>query len=122
MLELMLRQIANYCPVISRSTIVQNSVSIDSIWQTIRLPYGFQSTGAHLFHFASIRSEPYERPEDLYRRIMAYIEDNLLRRDMGISHHGQDIEEDDELSPSLESIAVLMWLRYVHADLPKRVK
>ena len=31
-LELMLGQIANYCPVISRSTIVKNSTSIDNTW------------------------------------------------------------------------------------------
>ena len=45
-LELMLGQIANYCPVISRNTIVKNSISIDSIWQAIRLHYEFQTTGA----------------------------------------------------------------------------
>ena len=32
MLELMLGQIANYCPVVSRSSIVKNSTSADSIW------------------------------------------------------------------------------------------
>ena len=36
-LELMLGQIANYCPVISRNTRVQNSMPIACIWQTIRL-------------------------------------------------------------------------------------
>ena len=32
MLELMLGQIANYCPVISRNTIVKNSTSIENIY------------------------------------------------------------------------------------------
>lgn len=43
MLELMLRQITNYCPVISRNntSIVKNSTQTDQIWQTIRLHYGF---------------------------------------------------------------------------------
>ena len=44
-LELMLGKIAIYCPVISRNTIVKNSTSIKSIWQSIRSHYGFQSTG-----------------------------------------------------------------------------
>jgi len=35
-LELMLGQIANYCPIISRNTLVKNSTSIQSIWNTIR--------------------------------------------------------------------------------------
>ena len=36
-LELMLGQIANFCPIIAWDTIVKNSVSIDSIWQAIHL-------------------------------------------------------------------------------------
>ena len=34
-LELMLGQIANYCPIISGSTLVKNSSSLEFIWQTI---------------------------------------------------------------------------------------
>ena len=47
-LEPMLGQIANYCPIISRNTLVKNSTSIQSIWNTIREHFGFQVTGAHL--------------------------------------------------------------------------
>ena len=46
-IELMLGQIANYCPVISRSSILKNSTSLNDIWQLIRQHYGFQSSGAH---------------------------------------------------------------------------
>ena len=61
-LELMLGQIANYCPVISRNIIVKNSTSVKGIWQAIHAHYGFQSTGAHFLDFNSIRLEPDERP------------------------------------------------------------
>lgn len=122
MLELMLGQIANYCPVISRNTIVKNSTSIENIWQTIRLHYGFQSTGGHFIDFSCIRFEPDERPEDLYQRLMAFVEDNLLRRDSGITHNGEVIPEDEELTPTLENFIVLTWLRLVNHELPKLVK
>ena len=123
MLELMLGQIANYCPVSSRSTIVKNSTSMDSIWQTIRLHYGFQSTGAHFIDFASIHYEPEnERPEVLYQRLMAFAEDNLLRKETDITHHGDSIIEDEELTPSLENFIVLTWLRLINKDLPRLVK
>ena len=119
----MLGQIANYFPVISRSTIVKNSTSMDSIWQTIRLHYGFQSTGAHFIDFANIHYEPEnERPEDLYQRLMAFAEDNLLRKETGITHHGDSIIEDEELTPSLENFIVLTWLRLINKDLPRLVK
>ena len=51
-LELMLGQIANYCPIIARNTLVKNSTSIQSIWNTIRQHFGFQITGAHFIDFA----------------------------------------------------------------------
>ena len=121
-LELMLGQIANFCPIISRNTIVKNSTSIDGIWQTIRLHFGFQSTGGHFLDFAEIHLEPDERPEDLYQRLTAFIEDNLLTKDNGISHHDEKIEEDEEISPTLENMIVLTWLRLIHSELPKIVK
>ena len=121
-LELMLGQIANYCPVISRSTIVKNSTSIDNIWQAVRTHYGFQSTGGHFLDFADIKLEPNERPEDLYQRLMAFIEDTLLLANGGITHHGVSPGVDEELTPSLENLVVLLWLKLTHPDLPKLVK
>ena len=120
-LELMLGQIANYCPVISRNTIVRNSTSIDSVWHTIRQHYGFQVTGAHFLDFADIRLEPNERPEDLFQRLMACLEDVLLQTNR-ISHHGEAMTEDEELKPTLENFIVLTWLRPVHPELPRLVK
>ncbi|XP_071110370.1 uncharacterized protein [Haliotis cracherodii] len=121
-LELMLGQIANYCPIISRNTIIKSSTSVDAIWHAIRLHFGFQATGAHFIDFAEIKLENDERPEDLYQRLMAFVEDNLLRREGGITHYGNAPEEDEELSPSLENFVVLTWLRLIHVELPKLVK
>ena len=72
-LELMVRQIANYLPIIARSNLVKNSTSIQSIWNTIRQHFGFQITGAHFIDFADIHLESNERPEDLYQRLMAFV-------------------------------------------------
>lgn len=107
MLELMLGQIANYCPVISRNTIVKNSTCIEHIWQVIMLHFGFQSIGAHFIDFATIKLEPNEGPEDLYQRLMAFVEDNLLRKDSGITHRGVPVVEDEEVSPTIENFTVL---------------
>ena len=121
-LELMLGQIANYCPVISRNTIVKNSTSMNSIWQAIRLHFGFQSTGAHFLDFNNITLAPAERPEDLYQRLMSFIEDNLLLANGSISHHGEVPGADEDMSPTLENLVVLTWLRLVHPELPNLVK
>lgn len=121
-LNLMLGQIANYCPVISRNTIVKSSTSLASIWQAIRSHYGFQATGAHFIDFADIKHEVDERPEDLYQRLVAFMEDSMLRAEGGISHHGVVPAEDEEISPSLENYVVLTWLRLINEGLPRLVK
>ena len=121
-LELLLGQIANYCPVISCNSIVKNSTCLNDIWQAIRLHYGFQTTGGHFLDFDSITLLPDERPEDLYQRLLAFVDDNLLRQGGGITHHGENIAEDEELTPTLENLIVLTWLKLVHPELPRLVK
>ena len=121
MLELMLGQIANYCPVISRNTIVKNSTSVDCMWASIRLHYGFQVTEAHFVDFTDIHSEHGERPENLFQRLIAFMEDNLLRSD-NLTHHGERATEDEEMSPSLENFVILTWLRLINPEHPRLVK
>ena len=122
MLDLMLGQIANYCPIISRNTIVKSSTCMTDIWQAIRQHFGFQTTGGHFLDFINIKQEPGERPEDLYQRIMAFVDDNLLTEASNIRHHGETIDTDEELTPTLENVVVLTWLKLLHPELPRLVK
>ena len=121
-LDLMLGQIANFCPVVARNTIVKNSTSMQSIWQSIRAHFGFQSTGSRFLDFNALCLEPGERPEDLYQRLLGFIDDNLLKANGSIRHCGEAITVDEEMTPSLENVIVLTWLRLVHPDLPALIK
>ena len=122
LLDMMLGQIANYCPIISRNTITKSSTSLNSIWQAIRLHYGFQSSGARFLDFTDIKYNPDESYEDLFQRVASFIDDSLMRTDSGVTHHGEKIANDEELSPTLENLIVLTWLRLIHPDLPRLVK
>ena len=72
--------------------------------------------------FASIKLDVDERPEGLFQRLMSFIEDNLLVANNSIIHHGDAITADEELSPTLENLVVLTWLRLIHPDLPGLAK
>ena len=122
MLNLMLGQIANFCPIIARNQIVRKSTSLDSIWQMIRAHFGFQSSGAHFLDLCDITLGPEERPEDLFQRLTAFFEDNLLQKNGSITHLGEKVAEDEDMSPSLENIIVYLWLSRLHVGLPKLVK
>jgi hypothetical protein len=117
----MLGQIANYCPIISRNSIVKGSTSLSVIWNTIRQHFGFQRTGAHFLDLANVKLQLNEKPEDLYQRIMAFFEDNLSTADCGITHHGV-APVDEDLTPTLENTITVLWLQLVHPALPMLVK
>ena len=108
LLELMLGQIANFCPAISRNTIIRSSTSVDLIWQLIRAHYSFQSTRAHFFRFANFKLEQDERPEDLFQYLNAFFEDSLLSTTGGLSHHREVPTEDGDISSLLENTIVLL--------------
>ena len=121
-LELMLGQIANWAPDISRKSIIDRSTSLESVWQIIRNYYGIQLCGSYFLDLADLNLKAGERPEALYQRLMSFVEDNLLLADGSLTHHGEKVEEDEELTPTLENMIVLMWLQLINKDLPKLVK
>ena len=45
-----------------------------------------------------------------------------MRADGGIKHHGENIADDEELTPTIENMIVVIWLQLLHKDLPKKVK
>lgn len=121
-LNLMLGQIANYATVISRNQIIKNSVSLNDIWNKIREHYGFHTTGSRFLDLTSIRLNAGERPEDLYQRLVSFIDDNLLTKDCALTHHSSAIDRDEEISPTLENVTVLLWLERIHVNLPSLIK
>ena len=121
-LNLMLGQIANHATVISRNEIVKESTSLANIWEKIRQHYGFHTTGARFLDLTTLKQNPGERPEDFYQRLVSFIDDNLLTADSSLTHHGSRATRDEEKSPSLENMTVLLWLERINVNLPGLVK
>ena len=60
-------------------------------------------------------------PEDLNQRLMAFVEDSLLHAN-SLTHHGEHVTEDQELTPTLENFVILTSLRLIHPSLSRLVK
>ena len=120
-LNLMLGQIANFAPIY-RASIVKNTTCLNDVWREIRQHLGFQANGGRVLDLADMKLKPDERPEDLYQRLLAFMDDNLMKSDGGVKHHDVAIAEDEEASPSLENYTVVLWLKMIHKDLPMLVK
>lgn len=78
--------------------------------------------GSKILDLANIKMKQYEAPEDLYQRLLECVEQSLLVSNSCLSHHGEVINENEKVSPSLENILVLMWLNLIHKELPHLVK
>ena len=50
------------------------------------------------------------------------MDDNLLKANGSIRHHMENATNDEELTPTLENVIVITWLRLVHPDLPALIK
>lgn len=120
-LEQMLGQVANYCPVISRNALIKNSTSIKSVWNIIRTHYGFQKCGGQILNLSDITMVSDDSYEDLYQKLNSFIDDNLLKSDDTLKHHEENINEDEEVSPTLENLLTVLWLQLIHPKLPKLV-
>ena len=121
-LELLLGQIANFCPGIARNVFIKECTSLDEVWQKIRLYYGFQRTGAHFLDLASIQLENNERPEALYQRLYSFFHDNMLSPQSDITHHGVKVGYEEDMTPTLENTVTVIWLKLIHPGLPAIVK
>ena len=120
-LKLMLGQIANYATVISRNQIIERSTSLGFIWSKLREHYGFQQTGSRFLSLSAIKLQTSERPEDLFQRLVAFFDDNLITAD-GLLHHGVHIAANETVTPTIENTIVLLWLERIHVGLPGLVQ
>ena len=49
---------------------------------------------------------------------MAFFKDNLMTDNGGITHHGEVLDADEDLTPTLENTIVVLWLQLIHPGLP----
>ena len=101
---------------------VNGCISLNDIWQKIRLHYNIQKSGSQFLDLADITLQPDEKPEDLYQRLVAFYTDNLLEAKGDTEHHGEKLELDEEITPTIENTIVVLWLQHLHPGLPQLVK
>ena len=121
-LQQMLGLIAQWVPTFLTNDIVKSSTSMADVWNFIRKYYGFQQSEVTFMKFSSITWEEGERPERLYQRVLAHLQDNLLQKDGKLKHDGVDVTADEVISPTVERLAVLRWMELLHPQLPQLVQ
>lgn len=118
----MLGLISQWVPHYLASDITKSTTSMEGIWHSIRKYYGFQQSEAQFIKFSTISWEEGERPERLYQRLLAHLQDNLLKKDSKLRHDGKAVGADEDISPTVERLAVLRWMELIHPGLPALVQ
>ena len=117
----MIGLIVSYCPETIRLEIDRKATSLKWIWQRIRRHYGFSKSESHFLKLGNITLNDGERHESFYQRIMSHLYDNLLTTDSGILFDGEPISTNEEMSPTVERLAVYLWLQLIDTRLPAYV-
>ena len=95
---------------------------MNHIWSKIKEHYGFQTTGSRFIDLTQTRIQSDEKPEDLYKRLFSFFDDNLVTIEGGLLHHGSVVDVDEDITPSIENVIVLLWLERINPGLPGLVK
>ena len=117
-LERMLGIIAQFSPSLLRNDIIKKSLSLKWIWKRLRKHYSFSQSEVNFLKLCEIKREPEERYETLFQRIIAHLDDNLLTTDSDITHDGAAPTTNEEMTPTVERLAVYIWLTLIDSRLP----
>lgn len=121
-LSMMLGLISTFVPHFLSNDIVRNSTSMDYVWQAIRKYYGFKQSEINMLNYYDIKWEDGERPERLFQRLMAHIQDNLLTIEGKLQHNGAPVTEDEDFTPMVQRLVTLRWMHLLHPGLYQLVK
>lgn len=118
-LEVLLEYIAYCAPCVAPDTIVRETCSLEDVWEKIRAHYNFESSGAQLAGYLTIKLEAGDQPNDLFQNMYSFIEDNLQRKGSSIKHEGTAVNE--IMTPMVKNKITIEWLHRLHPDLPDLV-
>ena len=109
------------CPYTLTNNISQISTSFDWINTYLEQYYNIRKQGAHFFSINSIRYTAGDSYQNFYMELHGALEDSLRKEGAVLLYKNNDVlEEDEELSPTLENFIVLTWLERIDPRLPDK--
>ena len=116
-LNSLLTTIAAFCPDGLFKTVITDSTSISWIRNRLIKVCNIETNGRHLPKVLNIKyNRGEESPAAFFERIKSNFLDSLMPA--GTRFHGVPLQTQETLSPTFESMIVIMWLKAIHPDLP----
>lgn len=116
-LNSLLTTIAAFCPEGLFKTVLTDSTSISWIRNRLVKVCNIESNGRHLPKVLNIKyNRGEESPAAFFERIKSNFLDSLVPA--GTFFHGAPLHSQETLSPTFESMIVIMCLKAIHPELP----
>ena len=110
------------CPYTLTNNLDQLSTSFTWLITYLEQHYQVQKSGAHFLSISDIRFNPADSYENFYMELHGAVEDSLRKSgELLLFRNNEPLDEDEEMSPTLENMVVLMWLERIDPHLPKKV-
>ena len=111
----MLIKIASYAPRAIVREITKRSTCLHDIWETAKDWAGIRSTGTKHLDYYKVKNsyqkeDKDETPQEFFYRLKDAMEDTLIQRKDNIYEYGDLIQEDEQMTPTVNSLVVLDWL------------
>ena len=116
-LNSLLTTIAAFCPEGLFKTVLTDSTSINWIRNRLVKVCNIESNGRHLPKVLNIKyNRGEESPAAFFERIKSTFLDSLVPA--GTFFHGVPLQSQETISPTFESMIVIMCLKAIHPELP----
>ena len=106
-----------------REQVVNDSTSIDWIWNLLKRRYNIETRGSNFLKIANVTFKQGTEPMVFYHQLLHAFQENL-RKVGDVRNHlvpGDVMDVDEALSPSFRDAIVLMTLERIDPRLPARV-
>ena len=107
--------------------VMNESTSLDSIWNMIELVYDIGRKGVHFLELSKIKYETGESPAKYYKRIYHHFMDNLYKKNDILAYKSSaqtafKMPEDEKLSPTMLNFILYYTIENIDKRLLKKIK
>ena len=110
------------CPYTLTNNLDQLCTSFSWLLTHLEQYYHIQKSGAHFLSISDTRFNAADSHENFYMELHAAVKDSLRKQgELLLFRNNEPLVEDEEMSPTLENMVVLLWLERIDPRLPKKV-
>ena len=106
------------------NSVIRHSTSLNWIYEMLKSDYDIRAKGIHFFHLIEIKYDSDKHtPVAFYNQYRTTVINNLAKAGDIIKYKNNDVlEHDEKMSPLLEALVLLNFIREIDSRLPTFIK